>query len=47
MKEGQVSIITTDKGHWPVLEVVSFRGQRYAWHATGMVNQHQPLAKHQ
>lgn len=32
-------------GHWPGLEAYSFRGLRYAWHADGVGNQHQPLAK--
>lgn len=46
MKEGQVSIIATDMGHWPGLEVVSFSALRYAWHAARVGNQQQPLAKH-
>lgn len=41
-----MSITTSDMGHWPVLEVVPFRGLRYARHATGVGNQHQQPAKH-
>lgn len=46
MKEGQVSIITADMGHWPGLEVIPFRELRYVWHAAGVGNPHRSMAKH-